>query len=127
MGGHDDSRSIRVRALRALRTMLLLATLLIAGVSLRPAPAVASVTASPGPIVMPMVRNLVPVRAAGQPTPGPLTYGGGQVEVTPKIYLVFWGWSNSADPAATLMQHFIGGLGGTPWAGIDNQYYETVN
>jgi serine protease len=82
---------------------------------------------TPHPRVLPMLRNLVPVPAAGEPILTPMTYDGGQVEVTPKVYLVFWGWSNSADPAATQMQQFVSAIGGTPWSGINTQYYEQVN
>lgn len=85
-----------------------------------------AVTSSPHPQTMPMSRNLVPVPALGVPFPGPLGYGGGGVEVTPKIYLVFWGWSRAADPAAVRMQSFVGAIGGTPWAGISTQYYENA-
>lgn len=83
---------------------------------------------TPHPRVLPMVRRgLVPVPAAGVPIITPMTYGGGPVEVTPKEYLVFWDWPNTADPAASLMQNFVAAIGGTPWAGIQSQYYEQVN
>jgi serine protease len=55
-----------------------------------------------------------------------MTYGGGQVELVPKVYLVFWGWPSAGDPAASLAQNFVSAIGGTPWAGIDTQYYESV-
>lgn len=83
---------------------------------------VATAAASPHPRTM--QRDLVPVPALGVPMPGPLTYGGGGVEVTPKVYLVFWGWSNTADPVAALMKNFVGAIGGTAWAGVSTQYYE---
>lgn len=80
----------------------------------------------PHPAILKPLNRLVPVPAAGEPIPGPLQYGGGQVEVTPKVYLVFWGWASSADPVATRMQSFVSAIGGTPWAGIQTQYYETA-
>jgi hypothetical protein len=77
--------------------------------------------------------------AAGEPAN--MAYFGGPVQVTPKVYLVFWGWgqpgafdhttpgmpANDPDGAAALMTHFIGAVGGTAWAGVSTQYYETVN
>jgi hypothetical protein len=33
---------------------------------------------------------------AGQPAPVNMAYFGGHVQVTPKIYLVFWGWASPA-------------------------------
>ena len=112
--------------MRSVKVALAGAALLGAAVAFHPSGAVASATSVPKPIVMPMVRNLVPVPAAGEPVPGPLLYGGGQVEVTPKIYLVFWGWSNTSDPAATRMQSFVGAIGGTQWSAINDQYYQTA-
>lgn len=82
---------------------------------------------TPHPQILPMLRTLVPVPAAGEPILTPMFYKGGTVEVTPKVYLVFWGWPSNADPAATQMQSFVGAIGGTPWASINSQYYEQVN
>ena len=78
---------------------------------------------------------------AGEPAPVNMAYFGGHVQVTPKIYLVFWGWgepgafdhttpgmpANDPDGAAARMTAFIGAMGGTAWAGVSTQYYETVN
>ena len=78
---------------------------------------------------------------AGEPAPVNMAYFGGHVQVTPKIYLVFWGWgepgafdhttpgmpSNDPDGAAARMTAFIKAMGGTAWAGVSSQYYETVN
>src|SRR6185437_2373725 len=85
------------------------------------------------------------------PVPGNMAYYGGHVQTTPKEYLVFWGWGeNGAFPAsqtctsenltegsftATLacdpdgagkyMADFVQQLGGTNWAGVQDQYYQT--
>lgn len=80
---------------------------------------------TPHPAVMLPLHPLVPVPAVGVPQPGPLTYGGGHVEVTPKTYLVFWGWASTADPVAAFMQRFVSAIGGTPWLSTDDQYYES--
>ena len=78
---------------------------------------------------------------AGEPAPVNMAYFGGHVQVDPKIYLVFWGWgepgafnhttpgmpSDDPDGAAARMTAFIKAIGGTPWAGVSTQYYETVN
>ena len=78
---------------------------------------------------------------AGEPAPVNMAYFGGHVQVTPKIYLVFWGWgengafnhttagmpANDPDGAAARMTAFIKAMGGTKWAGVSTQFYETVN
>jgi serine protease len=76
--------------------------------------------------------------AAGQPMPVNMAYFGGGVEVTPKIYLVLWGWgapggfdhttpgrpTNDPDGIAALMKRFIAAIGGTSWGNIMTQYYQ---
>src|ERR1700751_3734770 len=78
---------------------------------------------------------------AGEPAPVNMAYFGGHVQVTPKIYIVFWGWGQAGafdhttpgmptydpDGAAARMTAFIKAMGGTAWAGSQTQYYETVN
>jgi serine protease len=78
---------------------------------------------------------------AGEPAPVNMAYFGGHVQVDPKIYLVFWGWgepgafnhttpgmpSDDPDGAAARMTAFVKAIGGTGWAGVSTQYYETVN
>jgi hypothetical protein len=85
------------------------------------------------------------------PVPGNMAYYGGHVQTTPKEYVVFWGWGeNGAFPAsqtctsenlsegsftATLacdpdgagkyMADFVQQMGGTDWAGVQDQYYQT--
>jgi serine protease len=77
--------------------------------------------------------------AAGQPMPVNMAYFGGHVQVTPKIYLVYWGWgepgafdhtsagqpANDPDGVGALMQHFIAAIGGTGWGKISTQYYQS--
>ncbi len=75
--------------------------------------------------------------AAGQPMPVNMAYFGGHVQVAPKIYLVLWGWGeagafdhsglSASDPdgVGLLMQHFIAAIGGTSWANIQTQYYQS--
>jgi serine protease len=78
---------------------------------------------------------------AGEPAPVNMAYFGGHVQVTPKIYLVFWGWgepgafdhttpgmpTDDPDGAAARMTAFVQAMGGTSWAGVSTQYYETVD
>jgi hypothetical protein len=78
---------------------------------------------------------------AGEPAPVNMAYFGGHVQVTPKIYLVFWGWGQAGafdhttpgmptydpDGAAARMTAFAKAMGGTAWAGVSTQYYETDN
>ena len=77
--------------------------------------------------------------AAGQPMPVNMAYFGGKVQVTPKIYLVLWGWgeagafnhttagalANDPDGVAALMTKFITAIGGTSWGKISAQYYQS--
>ncbi|MCU1280340.1 MAG: hypothetical protein JWM53_3886 [bacterium] len=79
-----------------------------------------------------------PGAAAGQPAMVNMAYFGGHVQVRPKIYLVYWGWgqtgafdhatpgmpANDPDGVAARMTSFIAAIGGTPWAGIQTQYYQ---
>ncbi|HZU61602.1 MAG TPA: hypothetical protein VE983_11585 [Solirubrobacteraceae bacterium] len=89
--------------------------------------------------------------AFGEPYPGTMSYYGGHVQVHPREYLVFWGWGEKgAFPAtdkcqsepitegsikATLkcdpqgsgkyISDFVYNIGGTQWANVQDQYYET--
>ncbi|TMM06376.1 MAG: hypothetical protein E6G02_05085 [Actinobacteria bacterium] len=70
-----------------------------------------------------------------------MAYFGGHVQVTPKIYLVYWGWgqpcafdhttpgfpASDPDGAAARLTAFVKAIGGSAWAGVSTQYYETVN
>jgi serine protease len=85
------------------------------------------------------------------PVPGNMAYYGGHVQTTPKEYLVFWGWGESGafpasqtctpenltegtftatlacdpDGAGKYMADFVQQMGGTDWAGVQDQYYQT--
>lgn len=85
------------------------------------------------------------------PYPGNMAYYGGRVQTAPKVYIVYWGWgehgafpqgsacsrepiaegSTSAtlacdpDGAGKRMADFVAQMGGTNWAGVQAQYYET--
>jgi hypothetical protein len=89
--------------------------------------------------------------ALGVPYPGNMAYYGGHVQVTPKEYLVYWGWGESGawpsgtscspvsftegsasatlacdpDGAGKYMADFLQQIGGTSWAGVQTQYYQT--
>ena len=80
-----------------------------------------------------------------------MTYYGGRVQVHPKEYLVYWGWGQSGawpsgttcspktitegslsatlacdpDGAGKYTADFLAQAGGTSWAGVSTQYYET--
>jgi serine protease len=118
-----------------------------------PSPAGAD-TAVPAhhPIYMPNLQNTnnpalqpppvcclpVPEAPAGQPAPVNMAYFGGHVEVSPRVYLVLWGWgepgafnhttpgmpADDPDGAGARMIAFLRAAGGTPWAGVATQYYE---
>ena len=119
------------------------------------APTAAAANPTHHPLYMPDARNTtnpalqpppvccIPVyqAAAGVPAPVNMAYFGGHVQVTPRVYLVFWGWGQTGafdhatpglptydpDGAAARMTAFIHAFGGTAWAGSQTQYYETVN
>ncbi len=85
------------------------------------------------------------------PYPGNMAYYGGHVVTSPKIYIVYWGWGEpgafpssqtcssesltegsvsatlACDPdgAGKYMADFANQLGGTTWAGVQTQYYDT--
>jgi serine protease len=84
------------------------------------------------------------------PFPGNMAYYGGHVQTNPKVYIVYWGWGQpgafpgqscssesftegavsatlSCDPdgAGKYMADFVSQMGGTPWAGVQTQYYQT--
>jgi serine protease len=82
---------------------------------------------------------------------GNMAYYGGHVQTTPKEYLVFWGWGEKGafpasqacapenltegsftatlacdpDGAGKYMADFVQQMGGTDWAGVQTQYYQT--
>jgi serine protease len=87
------------------------------------------------------------------PFPGNMAYWGGHVQSTPHVYVVYWGWGEKGafpasqpckaqsivegsttatlkcdpDGAGKYMADWVHQLGGTQWAGTQDQYYETVN
>ncbi len=86
------------------------------------------------------------------PFPGNMAYWGGHVQTDPKIYIVYWGWGQQGafpssqqcapetitegattatlqcdpDGAGKYMADWVSQLGGTQWAGVQTQYYQTV-
>ncbi len=90
--------------------------------------------------------------AAGEPYPGTMSYYGGHVQLHPHEYLVLWGWgvgrlrrparrafaearfrygeaTLKCDPdgAGKYMADFLSGIGGTEWANVQDQYYQTTS
>ena len=85
------------------------------------------------------------------PFPGNMAYWGGHVQTSPKIYIVYWGWGEHGafpssqtckseaitegslsatlgcdpDGAGKYMADWVSQLGGTGWAGVQTQYYQT--
>jgi hypothetical protein len=109
--------------------------------AIQPPPVLACLPVAPP---SPVPGCVPPAPPAGEPWPGNMAYFGGHVQVTPKIYLIFYGWGdagafNSAcsntpkhdpvgcdpDGAGQRIQSFVKQLGGTNWAGVQTQYYET--
>lgn len=65
--------------------------------------------------------------AHGTTSSGNLLYGGGPVQTTPHIFVVYWGpkWTTS-DPEYTTLNGFFNAIGGGGWINIDTQYYQTL-
>jgi hypothetical protein len=89
--------------------------------------------------------------ALGVPYPGNMAYYGGHVQVHPRQYLVYWGWGQRGawqkgttcrssqitegtlkatlpcDPrgAGRYMADFLQQAGGTHWAGVSTQFFQT--
>ena len=87
------------------------------------------------------------------PFPGNMAYWGGHVQTDPKVYVVYWGWGQKGafpasqpcqkesivegkttatlkcdpDGAGKYMADFVSQMGGTQWAGVQDQYFQTVN
>ncbi len=87
------------------------------------------------------------------PYPGNMAYWGGHVQVHPHVYVVYWGWGEKGafpasrpcraesivegsttatlkcdpDGAGKYMANWVYQLGGTQWAGVQTQYYQTVH
>ena len=85
------------------------------------------------------------------PFPGNMAYWGGHVQTSPKVYVVYWGWGEHGafpssqtcksetitegslsatlgcdpDGAGKYMADWVSQLGGTGWAGVQTQYYQT--
>ena len=62
------------------------------------------------------------------PPPLLLTYGGGPVLVTPKTYIIYWGYGTYGDPDGVkpLLSKYIKVMGGSGHNNIYTQYYQTV-
>ena len=94
--------------------------------------------------------------AAGEPYPGTMSYYGGHIQAHPHEYLVLWGWGVQGafgkracksrtfseatitghqtvtlkcdpDGAGKYMADFVSGIGGTEWANVQDQYYQTTS
>jgi hypothetical protein len=83
---------------------------------------------------------------------GNMAYWGGHVQASPHVYIVYWGWGQKGafpagepcqaenivegtttatlkcdpDGAGRYMANWVYQLGGTQWAGVQSQYYQTV-
>lgn len=60
-----------------------------------------------------------------------LIWGGGPVQHTPKIYLIFWGWSSSTDTSrdpdglASYLVNYANAYGGSNLANVQTQYNDS--
>jgi hypothetical protein len=84
----------------------------------------------------PMLQNGSTIYMRTRFSPGPmldgpktLVYGGGLIQRTPSIFVVFWGFNVSgSDPSGeqAYTTNFLRGVGGSKWLNTDHQYYEIV-
>ena len=119
------------------------------GRSIQPPPIPACIP-SPVPAPPPPVPSCAfPAPPYGEPWVTNMAYFGGPVQTNPHIYLVYWGWGQPGaftsclsaaqlralkdpvpcdpDLAGLRMLQFVQQLGGTKWAGVQDQYYQTIN
>jgi hypothetical protein len=68
-----------------------------------------------------------PGQALPQTPSSAMTYHGGAVQVLPKVYLDFWGWSGDPQGAEPYVEGFLGGIGGTSWNATVTQYCQEVS
>jgi hypothetical protein len=64
---------------------------------------------------------------APQSNPNNLQYFGGPVEITPKAFLIFWGFNVSGSDPSNEMPYVTAlftGIGGSTWMATDKQYYQ---
>jgi len=68
------------------------------------------------------------VRGFNPNAPQTLTYRGGPVERTPRVYVAYWGFGTYGDPSGEMpyMNAFLNGMGGSTWLRTDSQYYQIV-
>jgi len=68
---------------------------------------------------------VVSVACGGAGTP--MTWGGGAVQTSPAVYIVYWQW-NGRDPSgqAPYQQNFFNSIGGTTWPASQTQYCENA-
>ena len=60
--------------------------------------------------------------ASAAVTPGPLINHGGQIQATPRVYLVFWDWQSDPIGEGPYLQQFLASVGGSAWLNVVNQY-----
>jgi hypothetical protein len=60
---------------------------------------------------------------------GNLVYHGGPIQKNPTVYLVYWGWGSSGDPAdeATTLNGFLADMGGSKWLKTVTQYDDSTS
>jgi serine protease len=68
---------------------------------------------------------VVSVACGGAGTP--MTSGGGTIQTSPAVYIVYWGW-NGRDPSGqqVYQEKFFNGVGGSTWAASQTQYCENA-
>lgn len=84
------------------------------------------------PEISPAGPHAYALRRAMASGSGNLVYGGGPIQKSPKIYLIFWGWTGASDTThdpsgmAQYLINYVSALGGSNIANVATQYYETA-
>ena len=65
--------------------------------------------------------------AAVKPPAITLNYGGGPVQTTPAVYIIFWGYQTYGDPHSVqnLLTNYMSNMGGSGHNNIYTQYYQS--
>jgi hypothetical protein len=91
------------------------------------APTATSATQPAG--ILSQVPHYMPTRGHAVRNTSGISYGGGPVEVTPTVFLIFWGYAKYGDPrhVKPLLKDYIANMGGSGHNNIYTEYYEISN
>lgn len=77
------------------------------------------------PVAQPHVMFAKGKRGALRPHVSNMVYGGGPIQSTPSIYIVYWGFSSDPNGEAARVTAFANSIGASSWANTLVQYSQT--